>query len=150
MFYYNTTSFQLVHVASNQCTDLDSSDSRLELYGCNVPVSPNQQWLFNSSETLRPADSNTRCATSCRGVKPGVVGSLSSVEMLADNHVRLRTDNSLDVHVVFYAQDVFRVFLSPYSGYSEATELGIVQATNSFDRPLVGCSRHATLSCQPG
>ncbi|EGD73371.1 hypothetical protein PTSG_13219, partial [Salpingoeca rosetta] len=134
-FWYNATSQQIVHPASDKCVDLDQQDQLVELYTCNSPVSSNQQWNFTAhgKDTIyiQPAATNTSCLTSCVGIQPGNVGRVNKVTR-QKNVVYITTNTTATINVTLYAADVFRISAGTVRPFDDSIGSQIVAST-TFD-----------------
>eukprot|EP00048_Salpingoeca_helianthica_P012853 m.189491 g.189491 ORF g.189491 m.189491 type:complete len:914 (+) comp15429_c0_seq2:201-2942(+) len=142
-FRYNQSSEQLVHVATGNCLDLDQTDFRVELYGCNRPVSPNQQWLLPAAATPGTvvSVSTHMCWTACTVVAPGTLGPITRL-VRAGNNVSIFA-NASRVDVVFYRDDIVRLRLFPTGTASNPTRDEMILGTD-FEFPAVSVAE------QPG
>ncbi|EDQ88138.1 uncharacterized protein MONBRDRAFT_26730 [Monosiga brevicollis MX1] len=134
-FFYNTSSMQLQHLHERLCLDLDSDDSRVELYPCQDQPSTNEQWLLNITNRIVSAeDDQTTCLAACRGIAGGNVGTLANISLAGKHAARLETDKGYTVLLESLAQDVIRVQFEPFGSFTAATDLGIV-LNDRFDTP---------------
>lgn len=125
-------SSQIIYNLTNQCIDLDADDQRIELYDCNVPVSPNQVWYLNSTSAITSGSDVQHCLTACTGIEPGVVGSVFNYTYNATD-IFITTTTGAVVLVTFYAPDVMRYQMGPLGYLDDPVRNEIVSSTR-FDR----------------
>eukprot|EP00049_Salpingoeca_infusionum_P025939 m.22768 g.22768 ORF g.22768 m.22768 type:complete len:946 (-) comp8417_c0_seq1:151-2988(-) len=139
-FKYNQTSGQIIHIATGHCFDHDMGDDRVELYTCNSPVSPNQQWQVVSANTsipnavvIAPLADITSCMTACNTIEPGQVGNATSGTFnQATSQLLVETNTGATLNFTFYATDVLRVEMAPFGLFTNPPGSSIVENT-SFD-----------------
>ena len=141
-FVFNASNKNIVHLASGDCFDLDQTDGRVELYSCNIPVSPNQQWTPPTNESVPSPifseSSQGECMTPCNSVSPGTLGDITNLTVKHSTGAVVIESKRAAVQVRFYRDDVVRLWMDPEGVFVDSTNGELVIGQDfSFPEPVV-------------